>query len=293
MQPPFDRLPQERSFTLSGLDLHLLEWDGDGPPLLMLHGWLDQAWTFGWLAQHLPQRLLAWDARGYGRSGRAAPQDFYHFFDYLWDLHQLLDQLGLEKVRLLGHSMGGMVASFYAAVYPERVAGLINLEGWIVPDSPVEKTPERVRLWIEQRSRRGALKPLTPELALERMQSQDPLLSPQQAAWLAHTATRPEASPQAPESEELFWRYDPRHRMRSPQPFRLDQAQAFWNALQCPVLLIYGKQSEALKLPDWEARLSAFAHADIVEIPDAGHNLHLHQPQAIATQIRAWLAQYA
>ena len=283
MHPSAPRQPVSRLLDLGGLELHLLEWPGSGPPVLMLHGWLDQGWTFHWLAQHLPRRLLAWDARGHGRSGRAASQDFYHFFDYLWDLHQLLDRLELERVILLGHSMGGMVASLFAGTCPERVAGLISLEGWIVPDSPPEAIPARVRLWLEQRSqaREPRFLPSLDEAAV-RLQHQDPRLTPEQAALLARTGTC------GPE-HELLWCHDPRHRMRSPQPFRLDQARAFWRNLHCPVLLLYGAESEALQLPDWEQRLQAFAGAETGVIPAAGHNLHLHQPQLLADRIGLWL----
>lgn len=289
MQPPFARLPNHIRFDLDGLGLHLLEWPGPEPygaPLLMLHGWLDQAWTFAWLAQRLPGRLLAWDARGYGRSDRAAAADFYHFFDYLWDLHQLLNRLDCEKIWLLGHSMGGMVASFYAAVYPERVAGLVSLEGWIVPEFPLPQLPGRVREWLDQRSRRGPLRARSLADATARLQRQDPRLSPEQARWLAYTATEGD-------DDQRFWRYDPRHRMRSPQPFRLDQAQTFWAALDCPRLLLYGEQSEALRLPDWQDRLAAFGPAEIQSIAEAGHNLHLHQPEVIAARVQAWLERHA
>ena len=79
--------------------------------------------------------------------------------------------------------------------------------------------------------------------------------------------------------------------MRSPQPFRLDQAIAFWQAITCPTLLLYGSESEVLQLPDWNQRLEAFAQAEIFAIAEAGHNLHLHQPAAIAARILEWLAR--
>lgn len=281
------RSPLSCQLELSGLKLHLLEWAGTEPRMILLHGWLDQAMTFAWLAEQLELNLLAWDARGYGRSGWAAEQDFYHFFDYLWDLHQLIESLGQEKVILLGHSMGGMIASLYSACFPEKVAGLISLEGWIVPDTPVEKMPDRVRLWIEQRSQGWPVKSLGDfEQTAQRILKQDSRLQLEQARILAPYAAQASNNP-----DSLIWRYDPRHRMRSPQGFRLDQALAFWHKITCPVLLAYGAESEALKLPDWQLRLEAFAQAEILAIPDAGHNLHLHQPELVAQAIKKWLAK--
>ncbi|PKL74709.1 MAG: hypothetical protein CVV27_19135, partial [Candidatus Melainabacteria bacterium HGW-Melainabacteria-1] len=183
------REPQIRRFELSGLELQVLEWAGEGPPLLMLHGWLDQSWSFDALAQYLKLPLLAWDARGHGHSGWAASWDFYHFHDYLWDLYQLIETLNLAPALLLGHSMGGMIASLYAGIWPERVAGLINLEGWIVPDSPATAVPERVRTWVEQRSNAQVPRPLASHAAAsERLLRQDPRLSPEKAEDLASHA---------------------------------------------------------------------------------------------------------
>lgn len=283
------RSPLSTHQEFTGFKLHQLEWQGADPTLILLHGWLDQAWSFSWLADALPNRLLAWDARGHGHSDWVTAESFYHFQDYLWDLHLWLERVSPEQpVILLGHSMGGMIAAYYAGVFPERVKGLINLEGWIVPDSAPETVPDRLRLWIDQRLTGKPFRPLQDlDEAIARLQQQDSRLTDTQARLLAQQGTV------TTQAGRLSWRHDPRHRMRAPQPFRLDQAQAIWKRINCPVLLAYGQDSDAQRLPDFEQRMSLFGlQPEISALPDAGHNLHAHQPQALADIISSWLNRH-
>lgn len=285
--------PESRYVHLQDLRLHLSCWNGEPSagqlPILMLHGFLDTGASFAELATALGRPALAWDARGFGRSDWVAPHAYYHFFDYLWDLHQLLQALELEQVILLGHSMGGMAASLYAGTFPERVKALINLEGWLLPDSDPQQTPERVRGWLTQREQLAPFHSWPRfEEAAARLQRQDPRLTPEQTERLAsHSLT------QTPEGFQ--WRHDPLHRTRSPQPFRLDQALAFWRQITAPTLLLYGAASPIRQLPDWDQRMLAFEYQSaclVREVPEAGHNLHLHQPQQLAEWINNWLQSY-
>lgn len=290
--------------SINGLSLYfhhspgtvLQNAQGQNILVFCLHGFLDHGGTFNELLKQLPWSSVAWDARGFGQSAWIPAYDYYHFYDYVRDLHaslqQLLKSTQSEKVLLLGHSMGGMIASLYAGVYPEHIAGLINLEGWMIPDTAAEATPERLRQWLEQCGEVDDLKPFTRhksrEAALARMQRQDPQLSPEQLTQLS-------APVLSHDSDGYFWRHDPLHRTRSPQAFRLDQALACWKAITAPQLLVYGDQSPITQLPDWQLRMDAFGIKDpqrdstLLTIAEAGHNLHLHQSKAIAQHIKGWL----
>jgi len=272
--------------SLQGLKLRLLEWPGPEPTLLMLHGFLDTGLTFFELAEHLPCHLLAWDARGFGHSDWLTPPAYYHFYDYLYDLQSLLQELKLAPLYLLGHSMGGMIASLYAGVFPSQVQALINLEGWMMPDTAPETTPERLAQWLQQRTELSPFQTWPDaQAAAARMQRQDPALRPEQARYLADYAL--ETLP----TGQVRWRHDPLHRTRSPQPFRLDQALACWRRIQAPSLLVSGADSPIQHLPDLGLRLAAFADRQEVVLPAAGHNLHWHQPEALAQSIRDFLRQ--
>lgn len=293
--------------NLNGLTFQFHHWSGQAlgvhdRALLVfcLHGFMDHGLTFDPLIKALGWQAFAWDARGFGQTAWIPRYDYYHFFDYLRDLHMALNTLfaetGTEQVLLLGHSMGGMIASLYAGVYPERVAGLINLEGWMIPDTSPQDVPQRLRTWLSQCGDVNALTPFArysrPEAAQERMQRQDPRLSPAQIEYLS-------APILAQDESGYFWRHDPLHRTRSPQPFRLDQAQACWEAITAPQLLLYGDDSPICKLPDRTVRWRSFGlenperDTTVHRIAEAGHNLHLHQPDQVAQAIQAWLGARA
>jgi pimeloyl-ACP methyl ester carboxylesterase len=119
----------ERNIDVRGLSLRLRE-RGAGSLCTLVHGWLDHAGSFDRLAPLLPGRTVAYDQRGHGDSSWAGAGAFYHFVDYVADLDGLVGALDAQgPIRLVGHSMGGAVALFYAALRPERVAHLTLLDG--------------------------------------------------------------------------------------------------------------------------------------------------------------------
>ena len=100
-----------------GLELEVLEWAGGDATLLLLHGYLDCAGSFGPLVRRLPAGLhvLAPDLRGHGRSDRVGAGGWYHFPDYVRDVKGLIDARARDRLFVGGHSMGGSVAVMLAA----------------------------------------------------------------------------------------------------------------------------------------------------------------------------------
>ena len=100
-----------------GLDYYINEWgDPDGPLIVFLHGWGDSGATFQFVIDELVERwhVIAPDWRGFGRTSIRARA--YWFPDYLADLDDLLSKYSpSEPVRIVGHSMGSLVAIAAAA----------------------------------------------------------------------------------------------------------------------------------------------------------------------------------
>ncbi|MEW9534080.1 alpha/beta fold hydrolase [Microbispora sp. NPDC049125] len=114
--------------TIDGRRLSYLDFGGPGRPLVALHGHMSEGASFAGLAARLGSgwRVIAPDQRGHGDSDRAAD---YSRQGYVADVLALLDHLGLDRVVLLGHSLGAINAYQFAARHPARVAALVNTEG--------------------------------------------------------------------------------------------------------------------------------------------------------------------
>jgi pimeloyl-ACP methyl ester carboxylesterase len=110
-----------------GLKLRFIEW-GSHPAtaIVMLHGLRSYAYTWEPVARPLlpTWRVIALDQRGRGSSDWDERRE-YHTEVYVRDLAALLDHLDIERLVLLGHSMGAANAIVYASGHPHRVAALV------------------------------------------------------------------------------------------------------------------------------------------------------------------------
>src|SRR5690606_21929723 len=136
---------------------HLRSWgepDAARPPLVLVHGWMDvsPSWQIMVDAMATDRWILAPDWRGCGLTTYEGPApESYWFPDYLADLDALLDEVvGERPVDLVGHSMGGNVATVYAGVRPQRIHRLVNLEGFGMPEAHPSQAPGRYTQWLDE-----------------------------------------------------------------------------------------------------------------------------------------------
>ncbi len=134
-----DALPRIRRLALStGLTYNVHEWGAEhATTIVLVHGFLDLAWGWDEVPARLADRfhVVAPDLRGHGDSDWIGAGGYYHFFDYLADLDDVVRRLGRGKVGLVGHSMGGSVAAYWAGTRPEAVRALVLLEGLGPPEA--------------------------------------------------------------------------------------------------------------------------------------------------------------
>ncbi|HEV6964202.1 alpha/beta hydrolase [Roseateles sp.] len=291
------RLHAGEFLSLRGLRHHLLRWGQPlpgRPPLVMVHGWMDVGASFQFVVDALPddREIVALDWRGFGLSATTGA-DCYWFPDYLGDLDALLDAISPgAPVDLLGHSMGGNVAMSYAGVRPQRVRRLINLEGFGMPDVAPAAAPERLAKWLDELKDPPTLRPYATRAEVaERLMKNNPRLPADKAAWLAgHWARETPAG--------FVLNADPAHKLANPMLYRKAEVLACWQRIAAPTLWVEGSDDQLTRFwgsryprEDFEARLALVPDLRRAVLQDAGHMLHHDQPEALAAQISAFLAE--
>jgi pimeloyl-ACP methyl ester carboxylesterase len=118
---------RHRTVHANGVDLHVAE-AGDGPPLLLVHGWPQHWWIWRKVIPRLAERyrVLAVDLRGHGWSD--APSGDYAKATFAADLLAFLDAEGIERTRILSHDWGGYASFLLALDHPERVERMVVLD---------------------------------------------------------------------------------------------------------------------------------------------------------------------
>ena len=282
-QPKYDSRRPRRTGRqrIRGVDYAVHEWGNDGDPLLVyLHGWGDTGATFQFVVDEFSRRwfVVAPDWRGFGRSTGGAQA--YWFPDYLADLDELLRYYSPSApVNLIGHSMGGNVAGLYAGVMPDRVATLVNLEGFGLPDTAAAEAPARVHRWIELQRRRPPFGSYDNfDVLAQQIRKKSPGMSPARADFVAREWAAVAAD------GRVHLRADAAHKLPNPILYRRAEAEACWRRATARVLLVVGRDSPYAALLDMP-----FADQETRWIEAAGHMLHFEQPAAVAQAIEDFI----
>lgn len=291
------KLSRSEFITVRGLRTHVRHWGSPGQPkIFMLHGWMDVAASFQFVVDCLRHdwHVVAPDWRGFGLSERVHG-DCYWFADYLGDLDAVLDHYApSEPVNLLGHSMGGNVAGIYAGVRPERIARLINLEGFGLPGGQPHQAPGRYAKWLDELRQPPLMRQYAgrDEVAARLMKT-NPRLSLARADFLAGHWAAPNPTGQ--------WEIlgDPAHKITSAMLYRTEEVMACWSAIKAPVLWVEADDTDVWRWmgPKEQARIEIdrrigfIAKVQTALVEDAGHMLHHDQPEALAALIETFLGE--
>ncbi|RZQ64345.1 alpha/beta fold hydrolase [Amycolatopsis suaedae] len=261
---------------------------GDGPPVVLLHGWPQTSYCWRKIIPPLAEQhtVLAPDLRGYGRSDK--PRGGYDKRTMATDVAELVTSLGFDTVDVVGHDRGGRVAHRWALDRPEQVRRLAVLD--IIP------TREMWRR-LDAGIGRGYwhwlfhLQPDLPELLagkdvgaylgyfFERWTHRRDGLEPEAIAEYVRAFSAPGA---------LRAGFDD-YRASFPDDAEHDEADA-GRLLPMPVLALWGSHGLLGSLPTADIWRSYAEDVTALGIPDCGHFLAEEQPDAVTEQLLAFLS---
>jgi pimeloyl-ACP methyl ester carboxylesterase len=229
--------------------------------------------------------VVALDLPGHAGSDHRAPGYDYMLVDWIHDVLDALDALEWQRTLLLGHSMGGAIATLVAVAAPERIARLALIEalGPLAGDSA--EAGKRLRNAV---AARRALKPgRPPKLIADVEQAVDARLAVSQ---MSREAARLIVARNLRAVDGGWaWRSDPR--LTLPSHLRVDEAsiRAWLRALEVPTFVLCAEPSPPYFGPELrDARVAEVPQAQLALLA-GGHHLHMEQPQAVAALLRPFL----
>ena len=273
-----------RAVQLDGVRLHVAE-AGEGPPLVLLHGWPQHWWCWRQLMPALARdyRVLAPDLRGFGWSD--APQGAYAKSTFAADVLGLLDAEGIDRVQIIGHDWGGYTALLLALEHPERVERVLALD--IAPPWGGRPRPRQLALPLA-----GSYQALlaTPVLGPSTLTA---------GPWFVRTLIRLGSGPQAGWSDQELDIYA--DVLRDPSRARASSAcYRTFLTRELPAIALQGDRSSELAVPVLLA-LGARSGVRLVldpqpsrnlrieTIPAAGHFLPEEAPDDVLRLAENWL----
>jgi pimeloyl-ACP methyl ester carboxylesterase len=266
----------EGTVSTNGVELHYERTGASGgPAVVLVHGITDIADVWRVTAQALAPRydVVLYDARGHGSSSK--PESGYTPADHSADLVGLIRGLGLERPRVLGHSMGASTAALAAATAPELISCLL------LEDPPwslgAARSPEERRQFADAwRAEVAGHKGLGRAELIERCR---------------------ERSPSWPEDELSAWA-DAKQRVSLEVFEYVSAPQLDWEAtvarITCPLLLITGDPARsAIVTPEVARRVRELApHAQVAQIDGAGHSIRREQRERYLAAVLDFLRAY-
>jgi len=261
-----------------GVKLHYV-MAGDGPLLVLLHGFPDYHYT--WrdqvpaLSKHF--KVVALDLRGYNESDKPEGIDNYKMEKLVGDVAAVLDHFKQKKAVVAGHDWGGAIAWSFAMAHPDKVDRLMilnlphpnGLMRELAHNPEQQKNSEYARTFQKP----DAAKLITPEMLV---------------IWVKEPEARKKyLSALQRSSMEGMLNYYKANYPR--EPYRAD---AKFPSVKCPVLMIHGLDDKAL-LPGALNDTWKWVEKDltIITVPGAGHFVHRDRPEFVARKMVGWLTE--
>ena len=284
--------PTSQSFISQRLRMNYVDWGNpEAPPLILQHGGRDHCRSWDWVAQALRSdwHIIAPDLRGHGDSAWSTDGN-YTMDAFVYDFAQLVHTLGHDQVTVIAHSLGGNLVTRYTGLYPDKVRKLVNIEG-LGPSPKIREeieaagTANRLRDWIADKRKAAGRLPRrydSLEAAFNRMKEENGFLSEDQARHLTvNGAIRNEDG-------TYSWKFDNYLNVWSVGDITYGEQEKLWQAITCPMLLLYGADSWASN-PEHDGRLAHFPTARVIEYENAAHWLHHDQFERFVADMKEFL----
>ncbi|MBI5932947.1 MAG: alpha/beta hydrolase [Chloroflexi bacterium] len=246
---------------------------GRGRPVILLHGWLGSwgLWqeTMSFLGQHY--RTYALDFWGFGESGKK--RETYAVQDFVSLVGQFMEQLGIVRAPLVGHSMGGTVSLSVAIRYPERVSKVVVVGSPIVGSS---------------------LAPLL-KLAGYRMNAflLFNMMTPFRMFMKYHYSKAICSDPRFPEMMDRdLSKTTLASFLLSISSLRRTDLRPMLNQIKVPAMGIYGDKDNVVHPLQWQPMKEGIPQAQIVRFENAGHFPMLEEPKNFNDRLRSFLDEH-
>jgi len=289
VEPTSVRIPAS-----DGLALHLLEWSREGTPLLFVHGFGNDAhiWDDAAPAVATYYRTLAVDLRGHGDSDRD-PECRYDYEFHVADLEAVLAKLGVERLVLVGHSLGGRIGTLFAGRHPDRMAGLVIVDS--APELDVRGTV-RISVDLQKNSSGGSASFASEAEYRDVLAHNYPAASRGALARMAHHGLRRRDDGRFEPKLDPAWfkgRSDAGTDAEAMRAREERLTREMWDALArvpCPTLVVRGAASDVLS-PDVADRMveEVLRHGRLAIIPRAGHSVMVDNPEAFRAALTGFV----
>ncbi len=267
-------------FLLPHIRLSSLQYHSQNSEIvtIALHGWLDNANSFSPLmAVNNNHHVIAIDWPGHGHSQHRGVDASYQLLDYVYDLYALIEHHQWQKVNIIGHSLGAIVASIFTGTFPELVNKLVLIEALGAISSKPQETRDLLKKSIVNRYREQI------------KESSNKRYSSFEKAVLARTMASDFNSDIAKilversllaTDDGFKWRSDPRLKQLSPMRMVEQQALDLLSGIEHETLLILGENGYLSLRKTLSERMAVMPNLNVHTLA-GGHHLHMEHPEPV------------